>query len=67
MKNVHEVLRQKEIDLTRVRQEVDALRCVAPMLNEPQATQPVVSDPECRPRNRWPLQIDEFPPASSDE
>ena len=64
MKNVHEVLRQKEIDLTRVRQEVDALRCVAPMLNEPQATQPVVSAPECRPRTRWPLQIDEFPPAS---
>jgi len=66
MRNVHEVLRQKEIELMRIRQEVDALRCVAPMLNEPQAMQPVVN-PERQPGNRWPLQIDELAPVSSDE
>jgi hypothetical protein len=32
MKNVYEVLRQKEQDLETLRRQVDALRCVAPML-----------------------------------
>jgi hypothetical protein len=32
MLNVHQVLQQKEEDLERVRQEVEALRLVAPLL-----------------------------------
>lgn len=32
MRNIHEVLQQKEEDLERVRQEVEALRLVAPLL-----------------------------------
>ena len=32
MRNIHEVLQQKEQDLERVRQEVEALRVVAPLL-----------------------------------
>ncbi len=34
MRNIHEVLRQKEADLSRVRGEVDALRLVTSLLTE---------------------------------
>ena len=34
MKNVYEVLRQKEIELARLEKEVEALRLVAPLLSE---------------------------------
>jgi len=34
MKNVYEVLRQKEMELARLEKEVEALRLVAPMLSE---------------------------------
>ncbi|HZQ24659.1 MAG TPA: hypothetical protein VFA89_17855 [Terriglobales bacterium] len=34
MKNVYEVLRQKELELSRLEKEVEALRLVAPLLSE---------------------------------
>jgi len=34
MKNVYEVLRQKELDLSRLQREVEALRLTAPLLSE---------------------------------
>ena len=34
MKNVYEVLRQKEMELARLEKEVEALRIAAPLLNE---------------------------------
>ena len=34
MKNVYEVLRQKELELARLEKEVEALRLVAPLLSE---------------------------------
>ncbi len=34
MKNVYEVLRQKELEVSRLKQEVEALRIVAPLLSE---------------------------------
>jgi hypothetical protein len=34
MKNVYEVLRQKELELTRLEKEVEALRIAAPLLTE---------------------------------
>jgi hypothetical protein len=37
MRNIQEVLRQKEADLTRVRGEVDALRLVTSLLTENEA------------------------------
>jgi hypothetical protein len=43
MKNVYEVLRQKELELTRLEKEVEALRVAAPLLSEekePQAELP---------------------------
>jgi len=64
MRDVHEVLQQKELDLTRVRHEVEALRYVAPMLTEPRANQTADSESELRQKNRWPLRIEELPPES---
>ncbi len=37
MKNVYEVLRQKELELTRLEKEVEALRIAAPLLTEEKA------------------------------
>jgi hypothetical protein len=34
MKNAYEILRQKEADLARVRQQIECLRVVAPLLSE---------------------------------
>ena len=34
MKNVYEVLRQKELEVSRLKQEVEALRVAAPLLSE---------------------------------
>lgn len=34
MKDVYEVLRQKELEVSRLEQEVEALRVVAPLLSE---------------------------------
>ena len=44
MKNVYEVLRQKELELTRLEKEVEALRIAAPLLSE--ETKESVSDPK---------------------
>ena len=44
MKNPQVVLQQKEIDLIRVRKEVDALRTVLPLLDDPmQCVQEIIS------------------------
>ena len=52
MKNVYEVLRQKELELTRLEKEVEALRIAAPLLSEekeaaaePAAKSPVATAP----------------------
>jgi hypothetical protein len=34
MKNVYEVLRQKELELSRLKKEIEALRVAAPLLSE---------------------------------
>ena len=49
MKNVYEVLRQKELELTRLEKEVEALRIAAPLLSEeakeaaPEAPKPTLT------------------------
>jgi hypothetical protein len=47
MKNVYEVLRQKELELARLEKEVEALRVAAPLLSEDKesATEVVNSKP----------------------
>lgn len=74
MKNVYEVLRSKEIDLERLRNEVDALRIVAPLLGDRMA-EPVEADRKARPnlvwapaleKNKWPLNVGQPGPGYSD-
>ena len=43
MKNVYEVLRQKEMELSRLEKEVEALRLVAPLLSEEKETNSEIS------------------------
>lgn len=45
MKNVYEVLRQKEMELTRLEKEVEALRLVAPLLSEEKENLSEISKP----------------------
>lgn len=45
MKNVYEVLRQKEMELTRLEKEVEALRLVAPLLSEEKESLSELSKP----------------------
>jgi hypothetical protein len=45
MKNVYEVLRQKEMELTRLEKEVEALRVVAPLLSEEKESISDISKP----------------------
>jgi len=74
MKNVYEVLRSKEIDLERLRNEVDALRIVAPLLAD-RTAEPVVVDRKTHPdtvwtpaleKNKWPLKVGQPGPTYSD-
>jgi hypothetical protein len=44
MKNVYEVLRQKELELARLEKEVEALRVAAPLLSEEK--EPVAEAPK---------------------
>ncbi len=34
MKNIHDVMRQKELEIERLKKEIEALRFVAPMLED---------------------------------
>jgi hypothetical protein len=63
--NVYEVLRQKELEVPRLKQEVEALRVAAPLLSEDEKAekdnkptlQPAVNDPAVggdRAKRNWP-------------
>jgi len=61
MINVYQLLRQKELDLERLRREVSALRAVVPLLAEGQDS---VNRPELSSAgNKWPLKVDDMPSA----
>jgi len=45
MKNVYEVLRQKELELARLEKEVEALRIAAPLLSEEKEAPAEVAKP----------------------
>lgn len=67
MRNPLDVLQQKEIELARVRREIEALHCVAPLLaevGEARNDPPRMRD-AANPVNRWPLDVDEHPHASA--
>jgi hypothetical protein len=59
MKDVYEVLRQKEMDLARLRKEIEALRLVIPLLANPteNSDAPYLAPEQVPKANRWPLQV----------
>jgi hypothetical protein len=60
MKDVFAVLREREIDLVRVREEVEALRFVIPLLAEEGAPARAIANVSAsspRPNNKWPLEV----------
>lgn len=63
MKNIYEVLREKETVLARLRAEVEALRYVAPLLadrgDDQVAAQPDLAWVPAPGRNKWPLKVDD--------
>jgi hypothetical protein len=61
MKDVYQVLREKELDVTRVRKEVEALRFAIPLLAEGPDSMTVAAPAPQLPSghvNRWPLHIE---------
>jgi hypothetical protein len=60
MKDLYQVLRQKESDILRVQREIEALLSVIPLLADNSI--PGVSIPGvvsgARPENHWPLELD---------
>jgi hypothetical protein len=59
MKDISDVLLQKEQDLLRVRQEIEALRLVITLLLDEKPGRIAAGDPTPLPvrGNRWPLEI----------
>ncbi|HYY69980.1 MAG TPA: hypothetical protein VE734_09615 [Terriglobales bacterium] len=43
MKNIYDVMRQKELELERLKKEIEALRLVAPMLEDQEAVREIAS------------------------
>ncbi len=74
MKNIYEVLQEKETDLVRLRAEVDALRFVAPLLadrvaepgDDENVRQPDAAWSPRLNKNRWPLKVGDAAPTYSD-
>jgi hypothetical protein len=66
VKDIYQVLREKEQAVARVRQEVEALRFCAPMLTE--ASEPIQPAAEAPSNavavNRWPADVDPHDPSS---
>jgi hypothetical protein len=48
MKNIYDVLRQKETEIERLRKEIQALRVVAPLLEEELTNEIQVAPPPAR-------------------
>jgi hypothetical protein len=63
MKNVYEVLRQKEMELTRLEKEVEELRLVAPLLSEEKELNGEVAKPTLATAVNGPQQPIRVPPA----
>ena len=58
MKNVYEVLRQKELELARLEKEVEALRVAAPLLSEESTGETTSSKPTLTtPATQQPIRI----------
>lgn len=65
MKNVYEVLRQKEMELTRLEKEVEALRLVAPLLSEEKESMSEMGKPSLAAAVNGPQSTSRIPVAAS--
>jgi len=45
MKNIYDVMRQKELDIERLKKEIEALRVVAPMLEDKEPAREIAAAP----------------------
>jgi hypothetical protein len=45
MKNIYDVMRQKELEIERLKKEIEALRVVAPMLEDKEAGREIATSP----------------------
>jgi len=45
MKNIYDVMRQKELDIERLKKEIEALRVVAPMLEDKEPAREIAASP----------------------
>ena len=62
MRDIYQVLRQKESDIVRVHKEIEALRTIIPLLvDEGNHQADAVSLPVSDERNKWPLELDKSP------
>jgi len=43
MKNIYDVMRQKELEIERLKKEIEALRVVAPMLEDKETAREIAS------------------------
>ena len=43
MKNIYDVMRQKEMEIERLKKEIEALRVVAPMLDDKESAREIAS------------------------
>ena len=57
MKDIYQVLREKEQQVARVRKEVEALRFCAPLLAEAGEGQASANQNGSVPANRWPADV----------
>jgi len=49
MKNIYDVMRQKELEIERLKKEIEALRVVAPMLEDREPAPMAASTPTAKP------------------
>jgi len=45
MKNIYDVMRQKELEIERLKKEIEALRVVAPMLEDKEPAREIAASP----------------------
>jgi hypothetical protein len=49
MKNIYDVMRQKELEIDRLKKEIEALRLVAPMLEDKEQVREMASPTPAKP------------------
>jgi hypothetical protein len=61
MKDIYQLLREKELTIARLKKEVEALRTCLPLLSEPTAG---MNQPTPPPSKQWPVEAESEKPAN---